>query len=55
VQIAAAANVKSLVLYHISGRYRAAEIKNAVLAAQEKYDVTFAIGILHHNRFNQIT
>jgi len=54
VQIAAAANVKSLVLYHISGRYRAAEIKNAVLAARKKNDVTFPIWVLHHNRLTQI-
>lgn len=55
VKIAAAANVKSLVLYHISGRYRAAEIKNAVLAACKKYNVTFPIWTLHHNRINEIT
>lgn len=55
VQIAAAANVKSLVLYHISGRYRAAEIRNAVLAARKKHHVAFPIWTLHHNRLQEIT
>jgi ribonuclease Z len=55
VQMAAAANVKSLVLYHISGRYRAAEIKNAVLAARKNHPVVFPIWTLHHNRLQEIT
>jgi len=55
VKTAAGANAGSLVLYHISGRYRAAEIKTAVIAARKKYDVTFPIWTLHHNRLNKIT
>ncbi|MEO6907493.1 MAG: MBL fold metallo-hydrolase [Abditibacteriaceae bacterium] len=51
IRIASAANVKSLVLYHISGRYRATEIKNAVLTARERHNVAFPIWTLHHNRF----
>lgn len=50
VQVAAAAHVKALVLYHISGRYRSAEVKKAALAARQKYAATFPIWILHHNR-----
>jgi len=53
VQIAAAAHAQSLVLYHISGRYHAAEIKKAVLAARKKYSVVIPIWILHHNRLTQ--
>lgn len=50
VQTAAAAHVQTLVLYHISGRYRTAEVKTAALAAQKKYGASFPIWVLHHNR-----
>jgi len=55
VQTAAAAHVKALVLYHISGRYRAAEIKKAILQTRNKYKVAFPIWTLHHNRLQKIT
>lgn len=55
VQTASKAHAQALVLYHISGRYRAAEIKKAVLQAQDKYKVTFPIWTLHHNRLQKIT
>jgi ribonuclease Z len=55
IETAAAAHAQSLVLYHISGRYRAAEVTKAVLAARKKDDVTFPIWTLHHNRLNKIT
>lgn len=55
VQTAATAHVQALVLYHISGRYRAAEIKKAVIAAQKKHNAAFPIWMLHHNRLLNIT
>jgi len=50
VQVAAAAHVKALVLYHISGRYRSAEVKKAARVARQKYGLKCPIWILHHNR-----
>jgi len=50
MQVAAAAHVKALVLYHISGRYRSTEVRKAARVAQKKYAVSFPIWILHHNR-----
>jgi ribonuclease Z len=55
VRTAAAAHVQALVLYHISGRYRAAEIKKAVLAARKKYHFFSPTWVLHHNRLLSVT
>lgn len=50
VQVAKDAQVQTLVLYHLSGRYRIAEIKKAAIAAQKKWCFKKPLWILHHNR-----
>jgi len=50
VRVAAEAQPKALVLYHISGRYRTGDVQLAVQQSSRRYGVKFPIWCLFHDR-----
>lgn len=55
VQTAVKAQVKSLVLYHVSGRYRKSEIVASARQSQEKQGASFPIYVLWRDRLIEAT
>jgi hypothetical protein len=54
VRVAVEAQVKCLVLYHISGRYRTAEVVQAVQESIKRRQVEFPIWCLFRDRLWQV-
>ena len=54
VRVAVEAEVKSLVLYHISGRYRTAQIVQAVHESVKRHPVQFPVWCLFRDRIWQV-
>lgn len=54
MQTAVAAQVKTLVLYHVSGRYRTAEILKAAHESHKKHNVAFETFVLLRERFLRV-
>jgi ribonuclease Z len=55
VQVAAEVAPKALVLYHVSGRYRASDIQQAVGKSAHRHGVTFPIWCLFRDRLWNVT
>ena len=54
VRVAAEAEVKNLVLYHVSGRYRTAQIVQAIQDSVRRHRITFPVWCLFRERLWQV-